>query len=188
MKFYKYLAFFLPLVSTISQANLLSINEQEINKYLNTRLAEKFPLNDSVGIPGLFQLDYNLHQLSTQIGRTEEKRVEAQGVVDGLLRLKGKNYNIQLKLLLDTIPYYDAQHGSLYLKEVRLKQWQLSPEKYQQEVQPFVAPLFNGLASILDRQPVYTLDENNTKEAIAKKFAKSILVEQGKISLETSIF
>lgn len=188
MKLYKYLAIFLAFITHVSYANLLSISEQEINQYLNTRLAEKFPLKDSVGIPGLFQLDYHLQQLTTQIGRTDEKRVEAQGAVDGLLRLKGKRYNIQLTLNLDTLPYYDSEKGALYLKEIRLKQWKLSPEKYQHEVQPFVAPLFNGLASILDSQPVYTLDENNTKEAIAKKFAKSIIVEPGKISLETSIF
>ncbi len=60
-------------------ANPLSISEQEINQYLSTRLAEKVPLEDSVGLPGLFQLDYKLSELFTRIGQTEEKRVDISG-------------------------------------------------------------------------------------------------------------
>ncbi|MEN2837976.1 hypothetical protein EFIBHEMM_02183 [Mannheimia haemolytica] len=57
-----------------ANANLLTISEQEINDYLATKLAEKIPLKDKVGIPKLFELDYRLHSLTSQIGRTEEKK------------------------------------------------------------------------------------------------------------------
>ena len=71
MKFiYRIVAFFVVAIGVVAvaSANLLSISEKEINDYLHTRLAEKVPLADSVGIPGLMQLDYQLHDLVTQIG------------------------------------------------------------------------------------------------------------------------
>lgn len=189
MKFLQKCAFLLvPFTFSVAQANPLSISEQEINHYLSTRLAEKVPLKDSIGIPHLFQLDYNLRDIVTKIGQTEEKRVEVAGVVDGLLKLKGKRYDVTLTLNLDTIPYYHSEKGAVFLKDIRLKQWSISPEKYQNELQPFISPLAQGLASILDSNPVYTLDESKVKEALVKKFGKQIVVEKGAIRLETSVF
>lgn len=169
-------------------ANPLSISEQEINQYLSTRLAEKVPLEDNVGVPGLFQLDYKLSELFTRIGQTEENRVDISGVVDSLLRLKGKQYQVKLQLNMDTTPYYDAEKGALYLKDVRLKNWMAEPQKYQNELQMFLPMIADGLSSLLNNHPVYTLDETKTKEALVKKFGKQIIVEKGQIRLETNIF
>lgn len=178
----------LPLTASVANAGLLSITESEINQYLATDLAKKVPMQDSIGIPNLFQLDYRLHNLATKIGQTEEKRVEVAGIVDGLLNLKGKRYDVKLKLNLDTLPHYDAEKGALFLKDVRLNSWAISPEKYQSELAPFVSPLAQGLASLLDSNPVYTLDEIKAKEALVKKFGKQIIVEKGVLRLETAVF
>ncbi|MDO4698141.1 MAG: DUF1439 domain-containing protein [Pasteurellaceae bacterium] len=188
MKFLATLGLFLLTLSQFAQAGLLSIHEKEINHYLANQLAKKVPLQDRVGLPPFFQLDYRLHQLATQIGRNDENRVEIAGVIDGLLTLKSKNYDIKLTLNLDTIPHYEPEQGALFLKDVRLNQWSISPEKYQRELQPFIAPIAQGIAHLLNRQPVYTLDENQLKEAMVKKFGKRIVVEPGIIRLETSLF
>lgn len=189
MKFLQKCAFgLIPLAFSVAQANPLSISEQEINHYLATRLAEKVPLKDSIGIPHLFQLDYNLRDIVTKIGQTDEKRIDVTGVIDGLLKLKGKRYDVKLTLNLDTLPYYHSEKGAVFLKDIRLKQWAISPEKYQNELQPFISPLAQGLATILDSTPVYTLDESKIKEALVKKFGKQIVVEKGAIRLETNVF
>ncbi|HDL5861343.1 TPA: DUF1439 domain-containing protein [Mannheimia haemolytica] len=171
-----------------ANANLLTISEQEINDYLATKLAEKIPLKDKVGIPKLFELDYRLHSLTSQIGRTEEKKVAISGVVDGLLNAKGKKYAASIHLNMDTTPYYDPQKGALFLKDVRLLSWSATPAKYQAELQMFLPVLADGLSSFLNSTPIYTLDENKTKEAMVKKFGKAIVVENGNIKLETTIF
>ena len=36
--------------------------------------------------------------------------------------------------------------------------------------------------------PVYTLDKNNMRDVLIKKFAKEIRIEKGQLSLETSMF
>lgn len=191
MKFiYRIVAFFVVAIGAVAvaSANLLSISEKEINDYLRTQLAAKIPLADSVGIPGLMQLDYQLHDLVTQIGQTSEKKVEIQGVVDGLLIARGKKHEAKIKLNLDTIPYFDPEKGAVYLKDVRLLSWEVSPEKYQETVQFFLPMLFDGLTNLLNRSPVYTLDETKTKEMLVKKFGKAIIVEKGMLRLETSLF
>lgn len=191
MKFiYRIVAFFVVAIGVVAvaSANLLSISEKEINDYLRTQLAEKIPLADSVGIPGLMQLDYQLHDLVTQIGQTSEKKVEIQGVVDGLLIARGKKHEAKIKLNLDTTPYFDPEKGAVYLKDVRLLSWEVSPEKYQETVQFFLPMLFDGLTNLLNYSPVYTLDETKTKEMLVKKFGKAIIVEKGMLRLETSLF
>lgn len=191
MKFiYRIVAFFVVAIGVVAvaSANLLSISEKEINDYLRTQLAAKIPLADSVGIPGLMQLDYQLHDLVTQIGQTSEKKVEIQGVVDGLLIARGKKHEAKIKLNLDTTPYFDSEKGTIYLKDVRLLSWEVSPEKYQETVQFFLPMLFDGLTNLLNRSPVYTLDETKTKEMLVKKFGKAIIVEKGMLRLETSLF
>lgn len=175
-------------VTSSASADLLSISEQQINDYLHTRLAEKVPLQDKVGIPALFELDYHLHDLATRIGQTDEKKVEIQGVVDGILTAKGKKYDAQIKLNLDTTPYYDAEKGALFLRDVRLLSWTATPDKYQDKLQMFMPVLMDGLTDILNSTPVYTLDESKAKEALVKKFGKAIIVEKGQLRLETSMF
>ncbi|QLB21508.1 hypothetical protein A6B43_08215 [Vespertiliibacter pulmonis] len=178
----------MPFALSIAYANPLSISEPEINQYLATRLNEKIPLKNSIGIPHIFQLDYQLRDIATKIGQTEEKRVEVMGTINGKLKVKGKQYDVNLSLDLDTIPYYDNEKGAVFLKDIRLAHWAISPEKYQLELQPFISPLAESFAYLLNSNPVYTLDESKTKEALIKKFGKQIIVEKGAIRLETTIF
>lgn len=180
------------LISSIAihtaKADLLSISEQEINTYLATKLTEKIPLKDKVGIPNLFELDYHLHSLSSQIGRTDEKKVAISGVVDGVLKAKGKKYDASITLNMDTVPHYDAEKGALFLKDIRLLNWSATPSKYQSELQMFLPLLTDGLNHFLNDHPVYILDDSKLKEAMVKKFGKALIVENGSIKLEASIF
>ena len=91
-----------------------------------------------------------MHDLVTQIGQTSEKKVEIQGVVDGLLIARGKKHEAKIKLNLDTTPYFDPEKGAVYLKDVRLLSWEVSPEKYQETVQFFLPMLFDGLNEFIE--------------------------------------
>lgn len=176
------------LISPSAYATLFSISEVEINRYLQTRLEEKIPLKNQIGIPHLLELDYQLSGLSTQIGRTEAQRVAISGLISGMLTAKGKAYQAQIHLNLDTLPYYDPEKGAIYLRDIRLLTWSATPDKYQDELHTFLPLLTNSVANILNNTPVYTLDETKMKEALFKKVGKAILVKSGELQLETSIF
>ena len=63
-----------------------------VSNKINQYLSEKGTINDKLGIPGLFSVDYALKDLVTQIGQTESNRVEMSGLADTLIRLSGKTY------------------------------------------------------------------------------------------------
>lgn len=180
------LSFF--IFSPYLYASLFSISEQEINHYLATRLSEKIALQDSVGVPALFQLDYHLQHLNTQIGRTAEKKVVVSGVLDGVLTTNGKKRKAQLELHLDTLPYLNPENGGIYLKQVRLLNWSIQPEKYQQKLQLFLPLVTDSIHHLLNNQPIYILDTTQTKELLIKRFGKAIVVEEGVLQLETTLF
>ena len=166
------------------QASPFSISEQQINQYLS----EKGTINDKLGIPGLFSVDYALKDLVTQIGQTESNRVEMSGLVDTLIRLSGKTYPAKLHLTFDAVPEYNAQEGALYLKNLRILRWSGEPNSVMDQLQDVMPLLSDGVAALLSRMPVYTLDESDMKQMLIKKFAKEIKVEKGRLELIGGIF
>ncbi|PJG83302.1 DUF1439 domain-containing protein [Caviibacterium pharyngocola] len=164
-----------------ANASAFSVTENEINAYL----AKKNQINDKFGLPGLFYIDYNLHDLSTKVGQIDEKRVEISGTIDGSFSLKNKPIVATLNLTFDTVPYYDPQEGSVYLKDVRILRWSGSPDSAMQQLQGIMPFLSQNIASLINHIPIYTLDDSKARDAIIKKFAKGIRVEQGKLVLES---
>ena len=171
-------------VSPNISASPFSITESQINQYLQ----EKGAIADKFGLPGLFFLDYEVRNLSTKIGQTNDKRVEMSGTLEGLFQFGNKKLPGKLNLTFDTIPYYNPEEGALYLKEMRILHWSGEPQQYIQKMQTIMPFLNENIARLLESIPVYTLDKNNMRDALIKKFAKKILIEQGKLTLDTGIF
>ena len=162
-------------------ASPFSITEAQINQYLQ----EKGVIADKFGLPGLFFLDYQVRNLSTQIGQTNDKRVEMNGTLEGLFQFGNKKLPGKLNMTFDTIPYYNPEEGAVYLKKMRILRWSGEPQQYMQTIMPF---LNENVAKLLEHIPVYTLDKNNMRDVLIKKFAKEIRIEKGQLSLETSMF
>lgn len=70
------------------------------------------------------------------------------------------------------------EKGALFLKNVRLKNWNATPEKYQNELQVFLPIIADGLTNILNSHPVYTLDERKTKESLVKNLENILLLKK----------
>ena len=177
---------FLTLTSILAispniSASPFSITESQINQYLQ----EKGAIADKFGLPGLFFLDYQVRNLSTKIGQPNDKRVEMNGTLEGLFQFGNKKLPGKLNMTFDTIPYYNSEEGAVYLKKMRSLRWSGEPQQYMQTIMPF---LNENVAKLLEHIPVYTLDKNNMRDVLIKKFAKEIRIEKGQLSLETSMF
>ena len=168
-------------VSTNISASPFSITESQINQYLQ----EKGAIADKFSLPGLFFLDYQVKNLSTKIGQTNDKRVEMSGTLEGLFQFGNKKLPGKLNMTFDTIPYYNPEEGAVYLKKMRILRWSGEPQQYMQTIMPF---LNENVAKLLEHIPVYTLDKNNMRDVLIKKFAKEIRIEKGQLSLDTSMF
>ena len=171
-------------VSPNISASPFSITESQINQYLQ----EKGTIADKFGLPGLFFLDYQVRNLSTKIGQANDKRVEMSGTLEGLFQFGNKNLPGKLNLTFDTVPYYNPEEGAVYLKKMRILRWSREPQQYMQQMQTIMPFLNENVAKLLEHIPVYTLDQNNMRDVLIKKFAKKILIEQGKLTLDTGIF
>lgn len=181
----KFLAVFILISSFFSSYAVasmdLAIDEQQVNQYL----AKRAGVADSYQVPGLFKVNYTLRSAQAKIGPNNNGRVEINGVVESSLNLQNQQYAGQLNIQFDTIPYYDANKGAIYLQDLHILNWQASPEKYSQQLQPIMPFLIDNLGKLLSSTPVYTLDDTKARDVIIKKFAKGIRVEQGKLSVET---
>lgn len=182
MRFYHILFSFLLFFSVSSlYAAPFSVSEEDINR----QLEKQENIEGQFGLPGLFGLSYQVQNLSTKIGQTAEKRVEVNGLLDGLFELQGKRFPAKLNLTMDTIPYYSSEKGEVYLRDIRILNWSSVDGKYEQELQTIMPFLNNNLSALLNNMPIYTLDDSKARDVLIKKFAKGIKVEQGRLELET---
>ncbi|MDG2915105.1 DUF1439 domain-containing protein [Bisgaard Taxon 10/6] len=160
-----------------------SISEEEINAYL----AKKSDISDKVGFPGLFSLDYKLQDLTTKIGQNDKDRVEISGIVDGILGIQQKQMAGKLAMTIDTIPYYDAEKGSVYLKDIRILKWSGEPDSYMQQLQGVMPFISQSVAALMSTIPIYTLDDTKPRDVLIKTFAKGIRVEKGRLALDAGV-
>lgn len=182
MKLFRQLFFILSLcVPMFAQA--FSVSEDEVNNYL----AKKSEIADTLGLPGLFSFDYKLQNLHTKIGQNNSERIEISGLLDGVLKIKKREMSGKLNLTIDTIPYYDAEKGAVYLRDIRILQWSGEPQQYIAQLQTIMPFINESVAALMSAMPIYTLDESKPKELLIKKFAKGIRVEEGHLYLDAGV-
>lgn len=178
------LLFGMLLCSTTTNAAAFDVNEQQVNQYL----AQNGNISNRLGFGSFLNIDYKLQNLTAKIGQNEPNRIELSGIVDGLFKLPQNKFAAKLNVTIDTIPYYDPQKGSIYLKNLRILHLSGLPPQYQSQAQSIMPLLAESLAALIGSMPIYTLNENDSREQMIKKFAKAIKVEKGRIILETSLF
>lgn len=180
-QFFTLFATFFLTFTLSSSAFALAIGETEINQLL----ARNNNYQSNYGIPGIASVDYKLHDFSAKIGQTAEKRLELSGIVDGLFKLPNNQFPAKLNLTFDTVPYYAPQKGAIYLRDIRILNWSGSPQQYMDQVQSLVPLLTTSVANYLSSTPIYTLDERNSRDAMIKKIAEGIRIEQGRLEVDT---
>ncbi|MCK3657527.1 hypothetical protein A4G18_02025 [Pasteurellaceae bacterium Pebbles2] len=176
-----YATLFLSIFATTqAQANPFSVSEEEINAYL----AKKNDVQDKFGLPGLFSMNYTLQDLTAKIGENNSGRVEINGTFDTNIQIQQKKLAGKLTVAFDTIPYYNPEKGEVYLRDLRILRWSGSPEHYVAQLQSIMPFLSQSISGLLSNVPIYRLDDSKVRDALIKKFAKGIVVEQGRLSLE----
>lgn len=163
-----------------ANAALFSIDEPQINHYLQ----QKVQVEDQLSLPGLLKIDYLINNINAKIGQSDPQRIELSANIQGLFQLLSDQFNGNIHLVIDTVPYYDQQKGEIYLTDMRILSWQGKPEQYMEQLQAIMPFLSKSLTMLFNHQPIYRLDEQDPKQLLIKKIAKAIRVEKGKIVLE----
>jgi len=96
----------------------------------------------------------------------------------------GKKYSGQMEF--DAGVQYRPERGEFFLVDSRVRHFQLDdvPKAYQNMVRGLAN---ETLKRYLDELPIYTLDENDFKESLAKLVLKSLVIKEGNLVLEIGL-
>lgn len=154
------------------------ISEQQINAYL----AKHNQFEKQIGVPGLLDARITLSQLSSQIGRSEPNTITLSGHASvAISSLLGPQQS-ELQLTLRAKPVYLRDEGAIYLRDLTLVDYQVTPEKMATLMKALAPYLDQSLRSYFDQQPAYVLNPDNSKsEALARQLAKGLEVKPGEL-------
>ncbi|MGV6988728.1 DUF1439 domain-containing protein [Testudinibacter sp. P80/BLE/0925] len=182
MLFAPFFALLLLLVSLSSKAGNFEISEAQINHYL----AQKLGFNDQFNLPGIINIRYQVDQMQAKVGQNDSNKIELDGIVSAGFKYNDKQFDSRINLAFDVEPEYNAEQGSVYLKNLRILRWSSEPQQYAAQLQ-LIMPMLNGtLQTLLNQFPVYTLDADNQTQNLIKSMVKKLTVREGKVILETA--
>jgi len=169
---------FTGLLAGCNHLTQYTLSEQEVNDYLKKH--DNF--QQQLGVPGLVDARLTLSNLSSQIGRAEPGKVTLTGDADidvtSLFGPQKANMTVTLK----ATPSFDKTQGAIFLKDMEVVDYTVKPDKMQSVMKGLMPYLNQSLKSYFDQKPAYVLDGERSKaQAMAKKLAKGLEVQPGKL-------
>ncbi|MCT7941382.1 DUF1439 domain-containing protein [Shewanella holmiensis] len=156
-------------------ASQYSITENEIENYLNNEMHfEVKQGNQIIGINlVLNDMQVSLGDKPNIMGLTATTKVSIR---NPLMPISAK-----LKTTFEAQPWYDSQTKSVYLRQLNLVNVSAEPAEIEQTLSTITPQVMTFLRGFLENQPVYTLDMNDTNQALMAKMTKELAVEKGKL-------
>lgn len=183
----RFTAWFMLLSSCVLAGSLLSgcnnltqytISEQDVNAYLQ----KHNDFSKDIGVPGLANAHIAVTNLTSEIGRAEPNKVRLSGHATVNVDSLFGSQQAEATLTLQAQPYYDKSQGAVFLKEMRLLDYQVQPANLDTTFRALSPYLDHALKSYFDNTPAYVLDASRNKnEALVKKLAQGLEVKPGKL-------
>ncbi|MCL1076419.1 DUF1439 domain-containing protein [Shewanella dokdonensis] len=174
----KYLLLLVAILYLAGCASQYSISEQQVEHYLNDKLAKQYQLKE-----GSSALSMGLRSMSVTLG-------DKPGVMAVTARAEVKlatpiiPLRAELQATFAAKPMYDRSSHSIFLKDLQLLQLTSTPAKLQQLLSGVTPQLVEMTRTLLENQPVYVLDSHNSTQAKLAKITQDIKVEKGKLVLQ----
>lgn len=156
-------------------ASQYSITESEIENYLNKEMHfEVKQGNQFIGINVVLNdMEVALGDKPNTMGLTATTKVS---VSNPLLPISAK-----LKTTFEAQPWYDPDTKSVYLRQLDLVNVSAEPADVEKMLTSITPQLMTFLRGFLESKPVYTLDMNDTNQALMAKMTKELQVQKGKL-------
>ncbi|MCW7763271.1 lipoprotein [Photorhabdus luminescens] len=166
------------LISGCDQFKGVSISEELINGYL----AKNVHYQKRIELHGIANADIELTELSSQIGRTEPNKIALTGRANVTITSLLGPTKAEMKITLKAQPVFEQEKEAIFLKELEIVDYQITPEKMEKPINALVPYLNKSLNSFFDTHPVYVLKPEHSKaEAAAKTLAERLEVKPGKL-------
>lgn len=158
-------------------SHTLSVSESELSSYINDQVNYKH----EDGIPGLLYLKAELGQVKVKLGRAQADTMEVVARSQIELQNPIQPFSGEVTVHFSAVPWYQAETGALYLKQVELTKVESEPAELAKDVNKVLPQISQTVRVFLETQPVYVLDESKAKEAQIKAVGKEIIIKPGKI-------
>ncbi|BBG58763.1 lipoprotein [Providencia rustigianii] len=169
---------FLFILTGCDKLTEFTISESQINSYL----ASKVKYENNIGVSGVADADITLSNLTTEIGRSEPGIITLNGESNVKLNSFIGAADAKIALTLTARPVFDVSSGSIYLKELKITKYTITPQNMDTVISAVIPYLNSSLETFFEHQPVYVLNpENSAAEATAKKLAKGLEIKPGKL-------
>lgn len=156
-------------------ASQYSITENEIENYLNNEM--HFEVKQGNQIIGI---NLVLNDMQVSLG---DKPNTMGLTATTLVRVRNPLMPISAKLqtTFEAQPWYNSETKSIYLRNLNLVNVRAEPADIEQTLTAITPQVMGFLRGFLESQPVYTLDVNDSNQALMAKMTKELSVQKGKL-------
>lgn len=159
-------------------ASQYSISEQQVEHYLNDKLAKPYQVKE-----GSSALSLGFSSVSVTLGaKPGVMAVTAAAemkIATPIIPIKA-----ELQAVFEAKPVYDHTSHSVFLKDLQLVQLTSTPAKLQRLLGGVTPQLMDMARTLLENQPVYVLNTHNSTQAKLAEITKDIKVERGELVLQ----
>lgn len=160
----------------------LVITEQDMSKYLQKNTA----IEQSVGVENVMYAKIAVADLSVKIGRADAERISVFANTNTKVQmLSMQELGFELDIEFSAIPEYDQETGEIFMKSLRLEQFEQQDGELSPEVTKLLKPAVALIGQALSTYPVYKLDEARFEQALLKSAKPNLVVKDHKLMLGT---
>ncbi|MGF1776090.1 DUF1439 domain-containing protein [Vibrio nomapromontoriensis] len=165
----------------LSGCTSYSITEQDMTDYLH----DNVNFNQSIGIENVMYAQVSVDDLEVKIGRTDAERVSVfANTTAEVQMLNAEKIGLDLALEFSAIPDYQAESGEIFLKSLRLEQFDEGKQRLTPEIKALIKPAVSMIGYALSEYPVYKLDNSKVQEALLKSAEPNLVVKDNKLVIE----
>lgn len=135
------------IIAGCDQLTKFSISENTINHYL----AKHTNYSKKIGIASIADASIYLSNLSAQIGLTEPNKITLTGVSKINLASPLGSTQAEVFLVITSLPYFDVKAGAIYLKELEISDYKITPEKMTTTISPILPITNNSLKAYFEK-------------------------------------
>lgn len=179
----KAMQFSLPMIAVLALAGCASysITEKDMTDYLQ----DSVELNQSVGVENMMYAQVAVEDLQVKIGRADADRVSVFANTNAQVQVFNmQNIGMDLDIEFSAIPEYDKESGEVYLKSLRLENFNESGKQLPENIANLLQPAVSMIGLALSQQPVYKLDGAKVQEALLKSAEPNLVIKDNKLVIE----
>lgn len=94
------------------------------------------------------------------------------------------NIGLDLDIEFSAIPEYDKESGEVYLKSLRLENFNKSGKQLPDNISNLLQPAVSMIGLALSQEPVYKLDGAKVQEALLKSAEPNLVIKNNKLVIE----